>query len=280
MQCKNCGNEFEGNFCNECGQSVKDLNRPFRSVLNDLAGSLFAWDTKFFLSVKHLLFKPGQIASDFAEGKRARYMRPFQLYVFISFLFFLTLTWVTRNETPSDAITFEVDDKEQPLSAITADTTLMNELEKSESDDEKFIAGQISRLMKEPDTFFVTAINIFSWSLFFLMPVFALLLLWFFNKKKYYYATHLIFSINLHSFLFISMLVFILLYTLLGSYIPNILTITFLSLFFVYEFFALHRTYQNRKRWTIIKLLFLNLSYFILLGITGISVIAIAFFTF
>ena len=88
VDCKNCKTTFEGKFCPNCGQSVFEYQRPFRFLLADFTGNLFAFDTRFWKSLKALTIKPGRLTKDFIQGKRARYMPPFRFYIFVSFLFF------------------------------------------------------------------------------------------------------------------------------------------------------------------------------------------------
>ncbi len=95
--CKNCENEFQGNFCPECGQSVKEWNQPFSILIYDFMGTVLSFDTRFFRTLGTILFKPGRFSSDFMGGKRKKYMPPFQFYVFMSFIFFLLLNIVTSN---------------------------------------------------------------------------------------------------------------------------------------------------------------------------------------
>ncbi len=93
--CKNCDTQFEGHFCPNCGQSVKDLDRPISVLVFDIMANMWAFDTRLFKTIKSLLFRPGEMADDYSAGKRARYMPPFRLYIFISFIFFLLLNIVS-----------------------------------------------------------------------------------------------------------------------------------------------------------------------------------------
>ena len=89
--CKNCETEFIGHYCPNCAQSVRDLDRPFIVMVFDIMANMWAFDTRVFKTFKSLLFKPGEMEEDYAEGKRARYMPPFRLYIFTSIIFFLLL---------------------------------------------------------------------------------------------------------------------------------------------------------------------------------------------
>lgn len=93
--CKNCMHYYSGNFCSQCGQSTKEYDKPLKFFFVDFAGNIFVFDTRLWQSLKHILLIPGRMESNFVSGKRIRYMPPFRLYVFVSFIFFLSLSWAT-----------------------------------------------------------------------------------------------------------------------------------------------------------------------------------------
>lgn len=47
------------------------------------------FDSKFFETVKDLIFRPGFLSNEFIKGRRARYLHPVRMYVFTSAIFFL-----------------------------------------------------------------------------------------------------------------------------------------------------------------------------------------------
>lgn len=49
------------------------------------------FDSSFFHSVNHLIFKPGYLSSEYMKGRRVKYLHPIRMYVFSSALFFLLL---------------------------------------------------------------------------------------------------------------------------------------------------------------------------------------------
>ena len=97
--CKNCSKKFYGNYCPECGQSVKEFERPFQFLIVDFMGNIFAFDTRFWKTFVAILFKPGTLILDYVKGHRVKYMPPFRFYVFISFVFFLLLNIYTAQKT-------------------------------------------------------------------------------------------------------------------------------------------------------------------------------------
>lgn len=94
--CENCGYEFKGHFCPNCGQEVAEFNRPFGFVLYDFMGNFFAFDTRFFASFWKLLVRPGYLTVEFFNGRRVRYSPPFRMFVFLSFVLFLMLELLTQ----------------------------------------------------------------------------------------------------------------------------------------------------------------------------------------
>jgi hypothetical protein len=92
--CLNCGTELKGPYCFQCGQ--KDI--PRRQTIGDLlvnfVGSFTSFESKFFQSLKTLLFKPGRVTIDYNNGSREKYFHPARMYVFLSFIFFLILALI------------------------------------------------------------------------------------------------------------------------------------------------------------------------------------------
>lgn len=93
LECLNCGQPFVGNenFCSFCGQknTIKKLN--FGTFVNNLFNGFFSYDSRFWTTFIPLLTKPGKVSKDYIQGKRARFVNPFQLYLNVSIIFFLIL---------------------------------------------------------------------------------------------------------------------------------------------------------------------------------------------
>lgn len=91
--CHNCGTILppDTNFCPSCGQENHDLKVPIGHLIYEVAESITHFDTKLWNTVKAICTKPGKITKDFLEGRRARYVPPVRLYIFVAFIFFLVL---------------------------------------------------------------------------------------------------------------------------------------------------------------------------------------------
>ncbi|HEY0273604.1 MAG TPA: hypothetical protein VGC22_10495, partial [Chitinophaga sp.] len=96
--------------------------------------------------------------------------------------------------------------------------------------------------------------------MFLLLPLFALFLKGMYNWKRWYYADHAIFSIHVHSFWFLLILVTLLLGRIFDTTAFNGWG---MLLGFVYLVAALHNTYQQGWRKSFLKAGLLSFAYFI-----------------
>jgi hypothetical protein len=87
--CANCGAALGGEFCAACGQR----NEPHVHTLGHFASEAFESvthaDSRLWRTLGYLLVKPGHLSREFFDGRRARYLPPFRLYLVISLLFFV-----------------------------------------------------------------------------------------------------------------------------------------------------------------------------------------------
>tara|TARA_R110000868_G_scaffold11516_4_gene56314 strand:+ start:83 stop:1156 length:1074 start_codon:yes stop_codon:yes gene_type:complete len=86
--CANCGAPLTGPFCAACGQSQADLRRPALSLVTDFLDGAIAWDGLFLTTFRGLYLRPGRVARDYVEGKRARYSSPVRIYLIMTLILF------------------------------------------------------------------------------------------------------------------------------------------------------------------------------------------------
>ncbi len=98
MNCSNCGATKAGEFCAICGQNSRNYLRAAYRIVGDLLSETFEIDSRLFLSLRHLIFKPGFLSNEFSAGRRARYVSPARMYLVVSLIFFFTLS-VTQSDT-------------------------------------------------------------------------------------------------------------------------------------------------------------------------------------
>jgi hypothetical protein len=89
MICKNCDINFDGNFCNNCGQSAKVRKINTKFFFEEIQGSIFQVNRGFLFTVKELFTRPGQSIREFIEGKRKNHIKPLAFLVLTSSLYLL-----------------------------------------------------------------------------------------------------------------------------------------------------------------------------------------------
>jgi len=89
--CLNCGAELQGKFCHNCGQENLQIKESFGHMLNHAVSDYFHFDHQFFHTLKPLLFQPGKLTIEYLNGRRAQYLHPVKMYIFISLMFFLLI---------------------------------------------------------------------------------------------------------------------------------------------------------------------------------------------
>jgi hypothetical protein len=213
--CKNCETEFTGHFCNNCGQSAKDFDRPVSVLIVDAMANMMAFDTRLWKSLKSILFKPGEMALDYVAGKRMRYMPPFRLYLFISFIFFLLLRLSTSADTNIKLISIEdkEDSKKEQVVEINPEyvdlAAIQNQINESKKGisekDKKGKNGKrnFEEVKQNKELYISRFFTYLSWALIVMMPLYAMLLWFLFRKQQKHYLAHFIFSLNQHAFLFV-----------------------------------------------------------------------------
>ncbi|WP_231490751.1 DUF3667 domain-containing protein [Pedobacter sp. Leaf170] len=87
--CLNCGSHVESHYCSSCGQPNLELKESFWGFISHSIAHYFHFDNKFFQTLTPLLTKPGQVTLDYLAGKRARYINPVSMYIFVSIVYFL-----------------------------------------------------------------------------------------------------------------------------------------------------------------------------------------------
>ena len=87
--CSNCGNSFEGNYCNQCGE--KKYNEHDKSLSHFFYEAVHFFthlDNKYFTTLALIFRKPGTLSLSYCDGIRSKYFKPFSLF-FIGVILYL-----------------------------------------------------------------------------------------------------------------------------------------------------------------------------------------------
>jgi len=90
--CANCGAALGGNYCASCGQKAH-LHRSIGEAVHEMVHSILHFDGKLWKTLPLLAVRPGVLTRDYIEGRRARYISPFALFLFTIFLTFLVFSF-------------------------------------------------------------------------------------------------------------------------------------------------------------------------------------------
>ena len=261
--CPNCGENLTGNFCANCGQKAKNLNVRFKELISEVVGDIFTFDSRFFRTLIPLITKPGFLTVEYNLGRRSRYVTPFKLYIFISFILFFML-----NTIDVKIVKFTKGlPKTTELSSPAADS-LKTKPSKPAADSlgtVKNLQRQFFRKLAQQEDSIkqinTAVVKRLPQLMFFLMPVFALLLKLFYRRSKRLYLSHLIFAIHFHVFVFLVLIVRLLIYIITESQLSAVLLV-FIPL---YLFQGLKRAYTENFFMRSIKSFGLFLIYFSIL---------------
>jgi len=95
MTCKNCGENFGGNFCSKCGQKAKVDRINAKYVLAEIPETFFQINHGLLFSIKELFLRPGKTIREYLEGKRKNYIKPIAYVLLLSTLYALLAKLIT-----------------------------------------------------------------------------------------------------------------------------------------------------------------------------------------
>lgn len=111
--CLNCGFHVEEHYCSRCGQPNLELNENFWQFISHSIAHYFHFDNKFFQTLKPLIIRPGKVTLDYLAGKRARYINPVSMYIFVSIVYFLVVYVPEKKEHAANKAQHKAIDKHQ-----------------------------------------------------------------------------------------------------------------------------------------------------------------------
>ncbi len=96
--CLNCRAPLSGQYCGQCGQRATSRLISLFELIRDAFGDLFELDSRLWRTLYPLLLRPGRLTRDYLEGRRARYMPPFRMYLVLSLIFFVVAFFDPRDD--------------------------------------------------------------------------------------------------------------------------------------------------------------------------------------
>ena len=98
-KCANCDAELRGPYCHSCGQSGDNHKRSFFHLVWEAIADMFHLDGRLARTLPDLFLRPGRLANDFIEGRLARHVPPFRMFLVALLLFILAAEYATHKVT-------------------------------------------------------------------------------------------------------------------------------------------------------------------------------------
>jgi hypothetical protein len=298
--CPNCHKVFadeQFNFCPYCGQENHTHKLPVKHFVMELVESFTHFDTKVIATFKDLILQPGLVIKNFNDNKRTRYVPPIRIYAFMSFAFFLFFNFMVSGEVEGISVKVKTTPNKAPASSVNifGTNTKMDTLTSREFADRPYLTNELIdstfRSKNIPTNWLNTRIihttvklnkgelavtdlfekfiKYITYSIFILMPIFALLLMLFYRKRDYYYSEFLVFSIYFHTLLFgaFGFLMLVIGFLPLDYKLKYVGVILFFGMT-VYLGLALKRVFADSTPKTVFKTVLLSAVYAVLLFTT------------
>lgn len=75
--CKSCGHDFEGHYCNRCGEKLfHEKDKHIGHLFEEQFHFITHFEGSFFNTIKTVLARPGQLTLDYCNGIRKKYFKP------------------------------------------------------------------------------------------------------------------------------------------------------------------------------------------------------------
>ena len=204
-RCLNCSAPLHGTFCAACGQRAVPPNPTVRELAGDAWNELTGYDGRVMETIRGLA-RPGFLTREYIAGRRAHYLPPVRIYLFVSVIYFVIAASVPDEMSISDAgsisgpagtqigITETGEDK-----AMSADdrAALLAEVDTAAW----YLRPMIRAMAEDPSGFRQRMFTIMPRVFFVLLPVFAGLVALFYRKR--HFPTALVFAVHLHAFAFV-----------------------------------------------------------------------------
>ncbi len=180
-QCLNCETAVHGDFCHQCGQSVREnTDRSIGKLLGDFLDNVFFFDNRYIISLWYLVRFPGRMTVEFLGGKRKKFVSPVTLFLLLNVIYFLV------NPLTDYSISLE-DQYAQPYSSLVKDW-LNQKLRNEDLDFQSY--SDIYQDMSDTISKSVMIINV---------PMIAFFVYLLAFKKRRFYYDSLIFAFHFFS---------------------------------------------------------------------------------
>jgi hypothetical protein len=248
--CPTCKQPSQGKFCSACGEEV--VLRPdysFRRFLSETLNIATSLESNIFRSFALLISKPGFLTVEYFAGRRKRYLKPLQLFIFcnVIFFFFQAFTGFNSLRTP-----LQVHLHQMPYSSL-ARRKVAKAIVQSGTTFSDYEARFNSTLETQAKTL-----------VFLMIPMFALGLEIIYLRKGEFFVKHLVFSTHFFAFYLLMLSILYLVIKVVGRVLAHLegwgdhfgdlfMTAIMLSCCLVYLVIGCRRAYEQSWALSVLK---------------------------
>jgi hypothetical protein len=251
--CLNCGYHFSGlvHFCPHCGQENYRSVLPLGEILSEFGEHVLHWDSKLVHTLKYLIINPGFLTVENLEGRRIRYVLPFRLYLLMSFLFFLLVSYPSRKSEDDPkpqgsniSIQFKSVNSRELRGVKPEDLPkFMLDHQVADTTFNRYFLHQMQRMANASASEYIhMLVKTLSYTMFLVIPLVGFWTYLFNRKQRPFYMESFIFSLHFQAFMFLLLagIWVLILYTHQLYFFISTLCV-FLAWSIVYLFLALSR---------------------------------------
>ncbi|MBS0449665.1 MAG: DUF3667 domain-containing protein [Proteobacteria bacterium] len=199
-------------YCWQCGQDTLRIVPPLRRRARDAVD-------RYVRTLVALIARPGRLTEEYIANRRERYLPPLRLYLTASFLFFLIVKVLGATGSIHVVVAPMVDNHGHAVTATSNPAAYQAEMAKMHACVDhpgscswgRTLASRIALAgdaqSSHPEVVAQRMIARAPNAVFMLLPVFAALLMLAYRRRRYGYATHFVFSLHMHAFWFLALLV-------------------------------------------------------------------------
>lgn len=157
--CLNCATPLVGSHCHACGQRAH-VHRTLGAFFHDLLHGVLHFEGKTWRTIPMLAWQPGKLTREYIDGRRARYVSPIALFLFVVFLSFALFSMLggfdpaVSNLGEAKAVQAEnarqIDEIEAQLSSATgAERAALEERLRSVKEDQQAMTAVVGTVQSD-----------------------------------------------------------------------------------------------------------------------------------
>ncbi len=178
--CLNCGSNLQSyKFCPDCGQKATTHRLSFHELWHELVHYFAHADKSIFSLVRALAVRPGVVAREYVDGRRAKYFKPVNFFLVVGTILVLSLSWF---HLPNEAAIMNLDQHAASIKNVEEQKRFLE------------MAGRMKHFVHYA-TKYSNVLNMV------ITPLYALIFWLFYKKARYSYIEHLVANLYFISFI-------------------------------------------------------------------------------